>query len=75
VLTTRYRRGQVDDVPLRPDLKRPDAFFVQSGFDEQQPPYAAWTGSLAGLAELRRFHEVPNWQPIWLPEEAPATAG
>ena len=31
--------------------------FVQSGFDEQHPPYGAWTGSVAGLAELRRFHE------------------
>ncbi|GIJ27039.1 hypothetical protein Vqi01_22010 [Micromonospora qiuiae] len=47
--------------------------FVQSGFDEQHPPYAAWAGSVAGLAELRRFHEVPDWQPIWLPEEAAAT--
>ncbi|WBC14188.1 SRPBCC family protein [Micromonospora sp. WMMA1998] len=40
--------------------------FVQSGFDEGNPPYAAWSGTVAGLAELRRFHEVPNWQPIWL---------
>ncbi|SCL34953.1 Uncharacterized conserved protein YndB, AHSA1/START domain [Micromonospora pallida] len=40
--------------------------FVQSGFDEQNPPYAAWAGSVSGLAELRRFHEVPDWQPIWL---------
>ncbi|ATO14833.1 SRPBCC domain-containing protein [Micromonospora sp. WMMA2032] len=40
--------------------------FVQSGFDQGNPPYAAWTGTVAGLAELRRFHEVPNWQPIWL---------
>ncbi|MEV6810599.1 SRPBCC domain-containing protein [Micromonospora sp. NPDC051296] len=48
--------------------------FVQSGFDTQNPPYAAWSGSVAGLAELRRFHEVPDWQPIWLPEEAAAGA-
>ncbi|MEV6690330.1 SRPBCC domain-containing protein [Micromonospora sp. NPDC051196] len=41
--------------------------FVQSGFDEQDPPYAAWAGSVAGLAELRRYHEIPTWQPIWLP--------
>ncbi|MGC5031810.1 SRPBCC domain-containing protein [Micromonospora sp. DT229] len=41
--------------------------FVQSGFDEQNPPYAAWAGSVSGLAELRRYHEIPNWQPIWLP--------
>ncbi|MGC4894683.1 SRPBCC domain-containing protein [Micromonospora sp. DT31] len=41
--------------------------FVQSGFDEGNPPYAAWSGNVAGLVELRRFHEVPDWQPIWLP--------
>ncbi|WP_433531653.1 SRPBCC family protein [Micromonospora sp. CA-263727] len=46
--------------------------FVQSGFDEQNPPYAAWSGTVSGLAELRRFHEMPDWQPIWLPEEAAA---
>ncbi|PZG00017.1 SRPBCC family protein [Micromonospora deserti] len=45
--------------------------FVQSGFDEQNPPYAAWAGSVSGLAELRRYHEVPDWQPIWLPAEIP----
>jgi uncharacterized protein YndB with AHSA1/START domain len=39
--------------------------FVQSGFDEQRPPYAAWGGIVAGLGELRRFHEMPDWQPIW----------
>ncbi|GAA2709385.1 SRPBCC domain-containing protein [Micromonospora olivasterospora] len=45
--------------------------FVQSGFDEQNPPYAAWCGSVSGLAELRRYHEVPDWQPIWLPDPTP----
>ncbi|MEV4545777.1 SRPBCC family protein [Micromonospora echinaurantiaca] len=45
--------------------------FVQSGFDETNPPYAAWAGSVSGLAELRRFHEVADWQPIWLPAEIP----
>ncbi|GAB3380992.1 SRPBCC domain-containing protein [Micromonospora halotolerans] len=48
--------------------------FVQSGFDESNPPYAAWSGSVAGLAELRRFHEEANWQPIWLAEEMPSNA-
>ncbi|MEU4479397.1 SRPBCC domain-containing protein [Micromonospora sp. NPDC023966] len=48
--------------------------FVQSGFDESNPPYAAWTGSVAGLAELRRFHEVADWQPIWLDVEMPSNA-
>ncbi|MET8909240.1 SRPBCC family protein [Micromonospora sp. NPDC004551] len=48
--------------------------FVQSGFDQGNPPYAAWTGSVAGLAELRRFHEMADWQPIWLAEEMPSNA-
>ncbi|MEU1684146.1 SRPBCC domain-containing protein [Micromonospora sp. NPDC005707] len=48
--------------------------FVQSGFDEGNPPYAAWTGTVAGLAELRRFHEMADWQPIWLAEEMPSNA-
>ncbi|MFF3865607.1 SRPBCC domain-containing protein [Micromonospora sp. NPDC001898] len=47
--------------------------FVQSGFDEQNPPYAAWSGTVSGLGELVRYHQLPDWQPIWLPEE-PATA-
>jgi len=47
--------------------------FVQSGFDEAKPPYGAWTGSVAGLSELRRFHELADWQPIWLAEELPAS--
>ncbi|WP_188191502.1 SRPBCC family protein [Nonomuraea sp. SYSU D8015] len=37
---------------------------VQSGFDGERPPYAAWGGILAGVAELRRYHEVPGWRPV-----------
>jgi uncharacterized protein YndB with AHSA1/START domain len=44
--------------------------FVQSGFDESQPPYAAWLGWLSGIAELRRFVELDGWQPIWIPDES-----
>jgi hypothetical protein len=40
--------------------------FVQSGFDTANPPYGAWTGWLSGLAELRRYHELADWRPIWL---------
>ncbi|GAA2400761.1 SRPBCC domain-containing protein [Nonomuraea africana] len=40
--------------------------FVQSGFDEARPPHAGWAGWLSGLAELRRFHELPDWKPIWV---------
>jgi uncharacterized protein YndB with AHSA1/START domain len=46
--------------------------FVQSGFDEQRPPYAAWLGWLSGVAELRRFHELSDWRPIWFSGDAPA---
>ncbi|MER7889241.1 SRPBCC family protein [Micromonospora sp. NPDC094482] len=45
--------------------------FVQSGFDESNPPYGAWAGSVAGLAELRRYHEMQDWQSIWLSVEMP----
>ncbi|MEH1053617.1 SRPBCC domain-containing protein [Micromonospora sp. CPCC 206171] len=48
--------------------------FVQSGFDEGNPPYAAWSGSVAGLSELRRYHEMADWQPIWVMEELPTGA-
>ncbi|MGI8332000.1 SRPBCC domain-containing protein [Actinomadura scrupuli] len=44
---------------------------VQSGFDTGRPPYAAWSGTLAGIAELRRFHELPGWQPMWISVELP----
>ncbi|MFI9592107.1 SRPBCC family protein [Nonomuraea sp. NPDC052265] len=39
---------------------------VQSGFDAERPPYAAWGGMLSGVAELRRYHEVPDWRPMWV---------
>ncbi|MEQ4718952.1 SRPBCC domain-containing protein [Nonomuraea sp. B19D2] len=39
---------------------------VQSGFDAERPPYAAWGGFLSGVAELRRYHEVADWQPIFM---------
>jgi len=45
--------------------------FVQSGFDLDNPPYPGWAGWLAGVAELRRYHEVPRWRTIWRQIEAP----
>jgi uncharacterized protein YndB with AHSA1/START domain len=42
---------------------------VQSGFDE--PPYAGWAGWLGGIAELRRYLEMPDWRPMWLHVEMP----
>ena len=44
---------------------------MQSGFDLDNPPYPGWAGWLAGLAELRRYHEVPRWRTIWRQIEAP----
>jgi uncharacterized protein YndB with AHSA1/START domain len=38
---------------------------VQSGFDPTNPPYAGWAGWLTGIAELRRYHELPRWRSIW----------
>jgi uncharacterized protein YndB with AHSA1/START domain len=40
--------------------------FVQSGFDERRPPYGGWMGWLGGVAELRRYHELSDWRPMWL---------
>ncbi|MFC5832871.1 SRPBCC family protein [Nonomuraea insulae] len=37
---------------------------VQSGFDAERPPVAAWGGFLSGLAELRRYHEIADWRPV-----------
>jgi uncharacterized protein YndB with AHSA1/START domain len=45
--------------------------FVQSGFDTGNPPYGAWLGWLSGVAELRRYHELSDWRPIWLQVEMP----
>jgi uncharacterized protein YndB with AHSA1/START domain len=44
--------------------------FVQSGFDATNPPYPGWTGWLAGMAELRRYHELPRWRSLWRRIEA-----
>jgi len=43
---------------------------VQSGFDPTNPPYPGWAGWLAGVAELRRYHELPGWRSIWRQIEA-----
>jgi uncharacterized protein YndB with AHSA1/START domain len=40
--------------------------YVHSGFDDPNEFYPGWAGTLAGLAELRRYHELPNWRPMWL---------
>lgn len=40
--------------------------FVHSGFDQTPPPYDGWMGALAGLVELRRYHEIKNWRTLWV---------
>lgn len=45
--------------------------FVNSGFDESNPPYADWTGWLSGMAALRRFHELAEFRSIWLSVDWP----
>ncbi|CAL9525017.1 hypothetical protein SUDANB95_03884 [Actinosynnema sp. ALI-1.44] len=45
--------------------------FVQSGFVDGRTPYGAWLGWLSGVAELRRYLELPDWRPIWLQPEVP----
>jgi uncharacterized protein YndB with AHSA1/START domain len=45
--------------------------FVNSGFDDGNPPYGEWTGWLAGVAALRRFHEMAEFRSIWLSVEWP----
>ena len=34
--------------------------------DSDGPPYDGWLGALGGLAELRRYHEIKNWRPMWV---------
>ncbi len=46
--------------------------YVQSGFGDVNR-HAGWAGAVAGLAELRRYHEMPNWQPMWLAVRVPGT--
>jgi uncharacterized protein YndB with AHSA1/START domain len=38
---------------------------VHSGFDPANPPYPGWAGCLAGIAGLRRYHELAQWRTIW----------
>lgn len=45
--------------------------FVHSGFDERKPPYGGWMGWLAGVAELRRFHELADYRRVWLDVQMP----
>jgi uncharacterized protein YndB with AHSA1/START domain len=52
---------------LEPDGHGTLLTFRQGGTQSSRPPHPGWCGWLSGIAELRRFHEVPDWRPIWLP--------
>ncbi len=64
-MVIRWPDEQVTSWELADSGGRTRLTFVQSGFDSGQPPYGAWLGWLGGLAELRRYHEIPGWQPVW----------
>jgi uncharacterized protein YndB with AHSA1/START domain len=58
--------GMVESWELADSDGRTRLTFVQSGFDEGHPPYDGWMGSLGGLVELRRYHEIKDWRPMWV---------
>jgi uncharacterized protein YndB with AHSA1/START domain len=62
--------GMVSSWELEGSAGRTRLTFVNSGFDRDDPPYAAWSGWLGGVASLRRFHEVADWG-IWRAVEVP----
>jgi hypothetical protein len=59
-------RGQVASWELTDVDGRTRLTFFRSGYDETEPPYDGWLGSLSGFAELRRFHEMKDWRPMWV---------
>jgi len=63
--TLRFADGLLSTWELEGSEGRTRLTFVQSGFDPTNPPYPGWAGLLAGLAELRRYHELSGWRPIW----------
>lgn len=63
--------GLVSTWELEGSAGRTRLTFVNSGFDDRNPPYADWTGWLGGMAALRRFHELPEFRSIWLSVEWP----
>jgi uncharacterized protein YndB with AHSA1/START domain len=68
-VTLDYADGMVSTWELEGSAGKTRLTFVMSGFDE--PPYAGWVGWLGGIAELRRYLEVPGWRPMWLGVEMP----
>jgi len=69
--TLRFADGETTSWELDGSDGRTRLTIVQSGFDLDNPPYPGWVGWLAGVAELRRYHEVPGWTTIWRQIEFP----
>jgi uncharacterized protein YndB with AHSA1/START domain len=65
-LSVAWTHGMVESWELEESGGRTRLTFTQSGFDEGRPPYGGWMGSLAGLAGLRRYHELGVQRLIWL---------
>jgi uncharacterized protein YndB with AHSA1/START domain len=63
--TLRYADGMTDSWELEDSNGKTRLTIVESGFDPTHPPYAGWGGWLGGIAELRRYHELPQWRTIW----------
>jgi uncharacterized protein YndB with AHSA1/START domain len=63
--TLRYADGQTDSWELEGSDGKTRLTIVESGFDPTNPPYAGWAGWLGGIAELRRYHELPQWRTLW----------
>ena len=69
--TLRFADGETTSWELDGSDGKTRLTIVQSGFDPDNPPYPGWAGWLSGVAELRRYHEVPRWRTIWRHIEAP----
>ena len=63
--TLRFADGMIDSWELEGSDGKTRLTVTQSGFDPANPPYPGWAGWLGGLAALRRYHELPQWRPIW----------
>jgi uncharacterized protein YndB with AHSA1/START domain len=70
-LGLRWPDGVVTNWELEGSAGRTRLTIVQSGFDEAKPPYGGWMGWLSGIAELRRYHELSDWRPVWLAFDMP----
>jgi uncharacterized protein YndB with AHSA1/START domain len=64
-VTLQWAHGMTDSWQLEDSDGKTRLTLVQSGFDPTNPPYPGWAGALAGLAALRRYHELPRWRTIW----------